>query len=124
MKSLTIVVVLAALVGLMAYTNPSRDDFSNYIRQYVMKESQKRTQGTQVQLFAPILGSLAGSVVSRGTVRADYIVFSTYEFPMGQERIRVLGLFKNFILLEKPDLKEFKFKDNAFGGMKAEHSRQ
>jgi hypothetical protein len=124
MKSLTIVVVLAALVGLMAYTNPSRDDFSNYIRQYVMKESQKRAQGTQIQLFAPLLGSLAGSVVSSGTVRADYIVFSTYEFQMGQERIKVLGLFKNFILLEKPDLKEFNFKDNAFGGMKADHPRQ
>ena len=114
MKSLTTVVALAALAGLMVYTNPTRNDFSDYIRQVVIKESQKRMQNTQVQFLAPMLGGLVGSVVSSETVRADYVLFSTYELRLGQERLMALGLFKNFILLEKPDWK--RLKENTGGG--------
>ena len=46
MKSLATIIALVALVALMVNTNPTKDDLSDYIRQYVMKESQKRMQGT------------------------------------------------------------------------------
>jgi hypothetical protein len=108
MKSLTIVIALVALVGLMAYTNPSMDDFSNYIRQYVVKESQKEMKDPMGQFFASMLGGIAGSVVGSQTVRTDFILFSTYEVKFGKERFKALGIFRNFILLEKPDLKRFK----------------
>jgi len=108
MKSLAIIIVLVALAGLMVYTNPSMDDLSNYVRQYVMKESQKKMKEPSGQLLGAILGGIAGSVMSSQTVRTDYILFSTYEVQFGKERFKALGIFRNFILLEKPDLERLK----------------
>jgi hypothetical protein len=91
MKSLAIIIVLLALAGLMVYTNPSKDDLSNYIRQYVMKESQKRMKDPQDQFLGTILGGIAGGVLSSQTVRTDYIVFSTYELQFGKGRWKAVA---------------------------------
>jgi hypothetical protein len=104
----------------MVYTNPTKDDLSNYIRQYIMKESQKRIQDPQGQILATVLGGIAGGLMSSQTVRTDYILFSIYEVQFGKERCRALGIFKNFILLEKPDLKRLK-KGNGLGGNEFDH---
>ncbi|MGA2735745.1 MAG: hypothetical protein ABSG35_24520 [Syntrophobacteraceae bacterium] len=71
MKSLVIIVALLALVSLMVCTNPSMDDLSNYVRQYVIKESQKKMKDPQGQFLGAILGSIAGSVMSCQTFRTD-----------------------------------------------------
>jgi len=111
---MSIVVVLVALAALLVYTNPTRDDLGEFVHQYVMKESQKRMQDSRGQVLANFLGGIAGGVVSSQTVRRDYVLFSTYEVQLGKERFRALGILKNFILLEKPDLKRLK-KDNGLG---------
>jgi len=108
MKSSAIIIVLLALATLMVYTNPSSDDLGNYVRQYVMKESQKKMQEPSGQFLSSILGGIAGSVISSQTLRTDYILFSTYEVQFGKERFKALGIFKNFILLEKRDLERLK----------------
>jgi hypothetical protein len=108
MKSIVITIVLVALVGLMVYTNPSKDDLGNYVRQYVMKESQKKMKDPPGQFLSTILGGIAGGVMSSQTVRTDFILFSTYEVRFGKERFKALGIFRNFILLEKPDLERLK----------------
>jgi hypothetical protein len=109
MKSLAIIIVLVVLVGLMVYTNPSTDDLGNYVRQYVMKESQKKMKDpSSGQFLGTILGGVVGGMVSSQTVRTDYVLFSTYEAQFGKERFKALGIFRNFILLEKPDLERFK----------------
>jgi hypothetical protein len=108
MKSLAIVIALMALAALMVYTNPSKDDLSDYVSQYVMKESQKKIKDPQSLLLSSILGSIAGGVMSSQTVRTDYVLFSTYEVQFGKGRFRALGIFWNFILLEKPDLERLK----------------
>jgi hypothetical protein len=115
MRSLATVIALVALVGLTAYTNPSMDDFSNYVRQYVVKESQKEMQDPLGQFLTSILGGIAGNVVSSQTVRTDYILFSTYKVQFGKERFKALGICRNFILLEKPDLKRLKTGDSPAG---------
>lgn len=108
MKTFAIIIVLVALVGLMVYTNPSMDDFSNYVRQYIMKESQKNVKDPLGLFLGSILGGIAGGVLSSQTVRTDCILFSTYEVQLGKDRFRALGIFRNFILLEKPDLERLK----------------
>jgi hypothetical protein len=108
MKSLVTIIALVALVGLMVYTNPSKDDLGNFVRQYVMKESQKKMKDHQGQFLGTILGGIAGNVMVSQTVRTDYVLFSTYEVRVGKERFKALGIFKNFILLEKPDLERLK----------------
>jgi len=115
MKSLVIIIALVALVGLMVYTNPSKDDLSNYVRQYVMKESQKRIKDPRGPFLGTILGGIVGSVMSSQTVRTDYILFSTYEVQFGQERFEALGIFRTFILLEKPDLERLKLRNKPAG---------
>jgi len=108
MKSLAIIIVLLALANLMVYTNPSRDDLGNYVRQYVIKESQKKMKDPQDRFLSTVLGVIAEGVMRSQTIRTDYILFSTYEVQFGKERFKALGIFRNFILLEKPDLKRLK----------------
>jgi hypothetical protein len=115
MKSLATIIVLLALAALMVYTNPSMDDLSNYVRYYVMKESQKRMKDPGSQFLSTILGGIAGGVMSSQAVRTDYILFSTYEVQFGKERLKALGIFRNFIILEKPDLKRLKMGNRPAG---------
>ena len=107
-KLATIVIILLALASLMVYTNPSTDDLGNFVRQYVMRESQKKIEEPQGRFLGTILGGVAGGVVSSQAIRTDYVVFSTYELKLGKERFRALGIFRNFILLEKPDVERLK----------------
>ena len=60
MKSFTIVIVLLALASLMVYTNPSNDDLGSFVRQFVMRESQKKIKDPQGQFLGTILGGIAG----------------------------------------------------------------
>jgi hypothetical protein len=115
MRSSAIVIALVALVGLMAYTNPSLDDFSNYVRQYVINETKKEMTDPLGQILSSILGGIAGGVVGSQTMRADYIVFSIYEVQLGKERFKALGICRNFVILEKPDLKRLKSGDIPSG---------
>jgi uncharacterized protein (DUF2164 family) len=115
MKSSAIVIALMALAALMVYTNPSKDDLSDYVSQYVAKESQKKIKDPQAQSLSTFLGGIVGAVMSSQTLRTDYILFSTYEVQFGKERFRALGIFGNFILLEKPDLERLKMRNKSAG---------
>jgi len=115
MKSSAIIIVLLALICLMVYTNPSMDDLSNYVSQYVMKESRKKIKDPRGQFLGTILGGIAGGVMSSQTARTDYILFSTYELRFGKERFKAIGIFRNFILLEKPDLERLKIGNKPAG---------
>ena len=107
MRLLALVIALVALLGLMVYTNPSLDDFGNYVRQYVIQEAQQKGTDPLRQLLESIMGGLAGSLLKSQAVRTDYLFFSLYEVRLGEERLRALGIFRNFLLLEKPDLKRY-----------------
>jgi hypothetical protein len=115
MKSLAIVIALVALVGLMIYTNPSMDDFSNYVRQHVINETKKEMKDPLGQFLTSILGGIAGGVVGSQTMRTDYILFSIYEVQLGREQFKALGICRNFVVLEKPDLKRLKSADIPSG---------
>jgi hypothetical protein len=105
MRTLSVVIVLVAVLGLMVSTNPTMSDFDTYIRQSVIKESEKQTQDSMGRFLGSIVGGVAGSVISSQTVRSDYVFFSLYEARLGPEKLKALGICKNFILLESPKLK-------------------
>jgi hypothetical protein len=105
MKLIASVIIVIALLGLMAYTNPSIDEYNTYIRQSIVKEGQKPKTDPVSQLLSPLLGGIAGTLVTSQTVRTDYVFFSIYEVRLGNERLKALGVLKNFVLLEKPDVK-------------------
>jgi len=109
MKLLSLIVIMVAVLGLMAFKNPSPDDYNNYVRQVVVKEMQKKAEqeggGPFGQMLAPLLGNLAGGLMASQTVRSDYIFFSLYEARLGTERLKLLGILAHFFVLEKPDIK-------------------
>lgn len=103
MKKVTIVViVLIVLLGLLAFTNPSMDDFQNHVRQSILKESRRGDAPSMEQVFGSLLGGFAGSLIASQTVRTDYFIFSTYEVGLGAKRMRTVGVFRNFFVLENP----------------------
>ena len=111
MKSLALAIILVAAVALMVYTNPTTEDFGDYARQYAIKELELESQDPLGQFLGSIMGGIACGVASNQAIRTDYVVFSTYEFQIGKERMKALGIFSNFMLLEKPDLKQKNNKD-------------
>ena len=113
MKLLCCVVALIALLGLLVYTNPSMDDFGNYVRQTVMVEAQKELKDPVGHFLGSVIGGIAGGLVASQTVRTDYLLFSTYQLQFGKERIKALGIFRNFVLLEKPDFERLRKRDAA-----------
>jgi hypothetical protein len=78
------------------------DDYNNFIRQNIIKEGQKQKNDPVGRLLAPLFSGMAGNLVASQTVRTDYVFFSIYSFQVGKERIKALGILKNFIFLEKP----------------------
>ena len=112
MRLLAFVIASVALLGLMAYTNPSPDDFGNYVRQSVIHESEKQAKNPLGRLFGSVVGSIAGSLVSSQAVRTNCIFFSIYDLRLGDEQIKALGVFKTFVPLKKPDFQRYKTLDS------------
>ena len=105
MKLLSFTILIVALLGLMVFTNPSLDDYNNFIRQSIVKESHKERPDSLGNVLAPLFGGIASSIVAGQTVRNDYILFSVYEAQFGRERLKAVGVLKNFIVLEHPNPK-------------------
>ena len=108
MRKIIIIVLLAAILGVFALTNPSMSDYQNFIRQEVIKESQKGVTAsgeiTFGQMMGPFLGGIAGGFIASQTIRSDYAFFSIYDMSFGKQRFRVVGIFKRFMVLEAPRL--------------------
>ncbi len=96
---------MAGLAVILVRTNPSMDDYRNYISRQVLKESQKSGRDGFERFIGPLAGGIAGSLAASQTIRTDYGVLSTYELPLGESRLRLVGIFKNFIVLETPNQK-------------------
>lgn len=108
MKVLSTVIVILAVLGLLAFKNPSMDDYHNYLRQSIVKEFQKEKSEVLEQVLGPLVGGLASTLVSSRTVRTDLIFMSLYEARLGDEKLKVLGILNNFIVLKKPEFKDGK----------------
>lgn len=102
MKKAVFLLISLFLLGLMAATNPTMDDFQGYIRQSILKETQKNKgeYAALGQMFGSFVGGLAGNFLAGQAIRNDYIFFSTYGIQFANQRFRTLGILKNFFILE------------------------
>ncbi len=106
MKRLSFLIILVAFLGLLAYKNPTLDDYNQYLRMSIARELQKNSKEGLEQLFGTFLGGIASGVVTSQTVRTDFVFFSLYKARIGEEELKMLGILNNFIVLKKPSFKE------------------
>jgi len=98
-KLLSFIIVMVALLGLLAYTNPTLESYESFVHQKIIQEAQ----GNDVnQALGYFLGGFASRFLASQTIRKDYIFLSIYETNIGDEHLKALGILKNFILLETP----------------------
>lgn len=86
----------------MAYTNPGLATYEGFVNRLLLEEAKKQKEPL-VNAAGLLLGGFASRLIVEQTQRKDYVFLSVYDAAMGRERIRAVGLFNNFILVEKPE---------------------
>jgi hypothetical protein len=104
MKLFSIVLILVALFGLLAYTNPKLDNYDQFISQRITEESRKEKDPVAGALGS-LFGGFAANLMTKQTVRDDYVFFSTYDTAFGNEHMRAIGVLNNFYITENPEFK-------------------
>jgi hypothetical protein len=107
MKLFSIVLILIALLGLLAYTNPKLDNYDQFIGQRITEETRK-AKDPMAGALGSLLGGFAANLMTKQTVRKDYVFFSTYDTAFGNEHIRVIGVLNNLYITEEPEYKQGK----------------
>jgi hypothetical protein len=103
MKSIAIVIILLCLLGFLAYTNPSMDQYGHFLKNEI---SDEVGQGGNVEkALGRLIGGLAGGVLTTATTRTDYLFLSVYETDLGAGELKCLGIVNNFFVLEEPESK-------------------
>jgi len=98
MKVLVFAVVTFLVLGLLLVTNPRMEDYEQYLRQEILVESGK---GDDVgKALGVLVSGVASSLMASATVRNDYVFWSTYETTLGNDRVKVLGILRNFAVLK------------------------
>jgi Domain of unknown function (DUF4359) len=107
MKLFSIFLILVALFGLLAYTNPKLDNYDQFISQRITEETRKEKDPLAGALGS-LLGGFAANLITNQTVRKDYVFFSTYDTAFGNEHIRAIGVLNNLYITEEPEFKQRK----------------
>lgn len=98
MKLLSTTLAIIAALGLLAFTNPKMEQYEEYLHQRVVQRTEKQDDVSKA--VGAIFGRVAGSLLASATVRKDYVFLSVYDTRFGGERLKVVGVLNNFILLE------------------------
>ncbi len=107
MKLFSITLILIALLGLLAYTNPKLDNYDQFISQRITEETRKEKDPV-AGVLGSLFGGFAANLMANQTVRKDYIFFSTYDASFGNEHLRAIGVLNNFYITESPESKRGK----------------
>jgi hypothetical protein len=93
MKPTSTIVVLS-IMGLLAFTNPKLDSYEQHIHQVITQEANKRDDLTRT--LGTLFGGVASSFIAGGTVRNNYVLFSTYDSDLGNRHLKFVGILGNF----------------------------
>lgn len=99
MKLFSITLILIALLGLLAYTNPKMDNYDQFISQRITEETRKE-KDPMAGALGSLLGGFAANLMTKQTVRKDYVFFSTYDAAFGNEHMKAIGILNNFYITE------------------------
>jgi len=99
MKLFSITLILIALLGLLAYTNPNLNNYDQFISQRITEEARKEKDPLAGALGS-LFGGFAANLMTKQTVRKDYVFFSTYDAAFGNEHMRAIGVLNNFYIMD------------------------
>jgi hypothetical protein len=86
-------ILLIVLIVALIVTNPTKEDFFEWIETQAIESSESTFGGALTNLFvSPLLKSI--------TVRKDYFFCSTYTIEIDDDRTVYLGIFRRFIELK------------------------
>ena len=100
MKTLSFTILLVAFCGLLVYTNPTIDDYHDFVQMQIKKEMVKNDQSID-RFWGSIMGGIGSAFIVAQTTRTDYVFCSLYEADFGEHHLKVLGILKNFFVIEK-----------------------
>ena len=105
MKTIGILIVIIILIGAVMYvTNPTMDNFSEYLNKKADRNIEKYSSGTESLVEEMIGGTKAstGTYSKSNYERTDFYIFSIYESDSSVLTYgkKYLGIFKVFFKLE------------------------
>ncbi len=103
MKNIGIFILIVVILGgIMFFTNPTKDNFNNFLERKASRNIAKYVGGTHdavdelIHEGEPITAYYADT----NYVRDDYYVFSIYTSKSSTYNTRYLGLFKLFMKMD------------------------
>jgi hypothetical protein len=101
MKKLLVFVLIVG--GVLAYTNPGMEEFSDYARDISQEMIQDEVGDNAIgRAVAQFGSSLAGDFANELTERKNYVVYSTYTIGSDNPDWKFLGIAGRFIQLNRP----------------------
>ncbi len=96
-------VVVAVILALMIFTNPSLDQYELFVQQKI--NEMARREGKAAEGLAMIFGGLASKMIVSQTTRHDFLLGSVFVTELSEkERLGSIGLFGNFLVVQKPSM--------------------
>lgn len=101
-KTIILVIIAAVLVLTLVYTNPSQNDYDQFLKYQITKQVSKGSGDSLSSdlsgLFTQLLGS---SVIDSVTHRQNFVIFSVYSTSGGNSTVRFIGIMGNFVPISK-----------------------
>lgn len=101
MKKIIAALFIVALLGGMFATNPTIDDYSNFMKKEIIDSNKNQSDITK--RITSLLGGLAGNVIASETTRKNYVFFSIYKSDVYSTKRTCIGIFDNFFNCTKKD---------------------
>ncbi len=94
MKKLSFLIIIAFLLIVMAICNPSKSEYSNWLKEQVSEQNDNI-------LVQGIVALAGGTIIDSYTKTHNYVFFSVFDTNIsGEKTLKVIGIFNNFIPLD------------------------
>lgn len=110
MKSLTVTIVIVAVLGLLVYTNPNMSMYAQFLRNTMLQQTRHEGEAA-TNTFAALLSGLTSGLLANATTRKDYVFCSVYVTEFGDTHIEALGAVNNFFVLKQSGFRYAHAKD-------------